>query len=1508
MTDQLIAQDKIAEALHVARVLASAGVPVFVCQPDPGGGIRGTGYKLPTAWQNTPPDPAIVDNWQPGMALCMVTGCGLDLVDVDPRNGGDLDQLAERLGSPDQPRLPEWQGIAATPSGGAHAFVASLGVRSRDRILPGIDVKAGAADGQGRGFAFLPPTVKKSKVTGEPVAYRWVTPIERVPATIGQADPARRALAGLVDQVHTAGVHRPEGPDWWQAFLRNTEPQTPVAADRAITAKLAEVEDWQVEADDGFRRVLMRAALTLGGYVGGGYLDADEARQQLEAACSTVWGAPDDDDRRWIEQGLTDGALMPFYVADQHPDDGDRDNLLPTLVANPGRYLAGNTLQIDLLANDVIAAGPLAEGIDDRIWHYHGGVWRPGKNVVRDRVVTLMGSRYRSTHKAVTEDVVRSRLDPISCDPVPDVINFRNGLLNWRSKELAAHDPSVPTTVQLPGSWDSGADCPTFDRYLTEVLPADTVPVVWELIGYLLYSGNPLHKAVMLTGTGRNGKGTLLRTLTTLLGMRNITTVSLYDLAHTRFAPAALFGKLANIAGDIDGTYMENTAVFKAITGGDMINTEYKGRDRFDFRPWAVPVFSANKVPASADATAGYLSRWLVINFPHSFVGREDRWLDARLTTADELAGIARKGIEALPGLLQRGDFPETESTRQALAEFSRRVDQVRTWIDDCTVSDPEHWSYRTELYEAYKQWAARDGHRPVRATEFYDRLEALGLEPVTRRGQRGFKGLRVFDNGLAGGVWPAGFPSAEGPENQGAGAGAEFHPAPAPQSENTTSSRDRDTGASQEGHSLHPDETPDQTPFSDGGGAGGAATALNRVQTKKLNKIQRTRDRGGNRDFAAPPAPQAEAAQQPNPRPKRPQQTAEQRAQKAVRLRAERITEAGGKLHTLPAIVTADAIMPPPGQHLDLELLDQLLGTLTGPGGELTVDVETTGYPVGHRDYRLRTAQLGSPRFAVVLDPDDPAQAELIRKHLAAAPVLHAHSATADLVPLAEAGLVNRESAWARMHDTVIPAKLADPASTGANRDSDAGLKQLAAAMLGDQASSPAAEAARSALFKAGRWLTDITPTTLAKRSGWAQVDSRSATMIRYAAADVLDDAAIAARLAGTIPADVLERERTVQRMTARISHDGLQIDADRVRQLLGEHTAERDSYALSIRGAGVDNPGSGQQLAEALARLGARLPITGKGSPSVAKDVLTVLAQGTGPGADLARTVLDYRHHATLIGTFLEPYAQQVEHGDGRIRPTVYTLGTDTGRMSCARPNLQQVPRSGGIRACLTARPGHVLVSADFSGVEIRVAAALSGDQQLQQMIIDGQDLHALIAAQVWGTGPDGKPAKAHRYAAKRIVFGRLYGGGIGTLAKQAGVSEAIAGAAVDQLDRLTPGLAAWSEQVRQAVRTGSIRFPSYSGRIIHLQQDLPHKAPNFCIQGSARELLVDALLRWQQTPWGGSVLLPVHDELVIEVPEDQAEQASDALVDCMTTELFGVPIVAERGPIAKAWQDSV
>jgi len=248
----------------------------------------------------------------------------------------------------------------------------------------------------------------------------------------------------------------------------------------------------------------------------------------------------------------------------------------------------------------------------------------------------------------------------------------------------------------------------------------------------------------------------------------------------------------------------------------------------------------------------------------------------------------------------------------------------------------------------------------------------------------------------------------------------------------------------------------------------------------------------------------------------------------------------------------------------------------------------------------------------------------------------------------------------------------------------------------------------------------------------------------------------------------------------------------------------------------------------------------------------------------------------------------------------------------MSCARPNLQQVPREGGFRRCITADPGYLLVSADFAGVELRVAAALSQDPDLYAIVTAGRNLHLEVARMVFG--PEVTKADQRYYAVKSGVFAWLYGSGPETMAAAMGASVEVAQSVKDTLTQMLPRTVEWTREIKGQVQRGAREFPTYSGRIVLFDPDAPHKGPNYAIQGVARELLMDSMLRWdtQAREQGlvpeGPIILPVHDEVVTMVRAEHADFATELLTWCMTSELYGVPIKAEPSKPSFAWQDSV
>lgn len=556
-----------------------------------------------------------------------------------------------------------------------------------------------------------------------------------------------------------------------------------------------------------------------------------------------------------------------------------------------------------------------------------------------------------------------------------------------------------------------------------------------------------------------------------------------------------------------------------------------------------------------------------------------------------------------------------------------------------------------------------------------------------------------------------------------------------------------------------------------------------------------------------------------------------------------------------------------------------------------LSVDVETSGYVLGDRRFQLRTIQLGDDTRCTIFT--DPARsAWFARGALNQAFEIVAHAGTADLIPIwreSGASEAELESWFDKLTDTYIMSCLAFPL------DMTHGLKPLAAKLLEDPKTAQG-DAERAKYFRDNKWLTNTEHDTPVSRSGWANCDYTTPVMQNYASGDVFDAAGLAAYFKPQLPEGLLAVEREFRKITARVSWRGVQLDGKHLQKARSEVQTTLEDERDRLDGLGVELPSSSQQVCRALIAEGHLLPLTPQGNPSATAEVLAGL-----PQTDLVTSLRAWRKADKLRSSFLDPYYTAVKEGDGRVYPTILTLGASaTGRTSCVGPNLQQVPREGGIRECLRADDGHVIVGADFSSVEVRVAAALSQDRHLIDLIVSGLDLHSLIAARVWG--PDF--TKENRYGAKRGVFGWLYGASVAKIARTLGITDRQAEAIIEALRGIAPGLVAWSQGIRNRVRNGQLQqWEHPSGRITVLDKHQSHKAVNYCIQSTARELLVGAMFRYEFAD-PGRTLLPIHDEILAFVPEAEAERLTGVLTRSMTTELLGMPIVCEARTPSRNW----
>src|SRR5215217_14909 len=384
---------------------------------------------------------------------------------------------------------------------------------------------------------------------------------------------------------------------------------------------------------------------------------------------------------------------------------------------------------IKMLADAITSEDHFARDAGDKLYRYSDGCYRQyAERYIRRRVKQLLEAWGKadkwSSHKASeVAEYIRADAPELWERPPADEVNVANGILDLRCSEarLRPHDPGYLSPVQIPASYDPDAECPAWDKFVSEVFPEDAVELAFELAADLITPSRSAQKAVLLLGEGSNGKSTYLRALTAFLGSTNASGVSLHKLESDRFATARLMGKLANICPDLPSTHLTETSVFKAITGGDDLHAEYKYRESFEFNPYCRLVFSANHVPRSGDASHAFFRRWLVVPFDRTFepdeqVPREE--LDARLSEPGELSGVLNRALAVLPRI-QREGFTESESMRDAWEEFKAMTDPVAVWLENNTVSGANAWVPKSALIAAYNKSAEDVGRAGLTAQAF---------------------------------------------------------------------------------------------------------------------------------------------------------------------------------------------------------------------------------------------------------------------------------------------------------------------------------------------------------------------------------------------------------------------------------------------------------------------------------------------------------------------------------------------------------------------------------------------------------------------------------------------------------------------------------------------------------------------------------------------------------------------------------------------------------------------
>jgi putative DNA primase/helicase len=391
--------------------------------------------------------------------------------------------------------------------------------------------------------------------------------------------------------------------------------------------------------------------------------------------------------------------------------------------------------------------------VGEKYYFYEDGVYdeRSDKAAQR-RVRSLMNTRYALASDIKDAEwqwmiIIDKTVREININPY--IINFSNGLYNMMTDELKPHDEKYLSTIRVGGAYKPEAQCPIFMKYLADVLPESELPLIQEIMGYMLVPLNKAQKSFVLVGKPDSGKSTLLYVIQDLL-LRQINCSNLtWQALDEKFATVQLFGKLANIFADLPTENIKDTGTFKAITGEDYISAQHKFKEYFSFKPFCRLLFSCNNIPRNySDKSDGFYRRLILIRFDHS-IPQEKKDENLKDKLAEETDGILAWAMVGLKRLMSNNfRFSETDRTRAELASYKAENSSVMAFVEECCEVKSGNEVLRTELYSIYHEYCTENGQKPVGQKKFNSELEGIsgverGLENISRKKTwRGIKAL----------------------------------------------------------------------------------------------------------------------------------------------------------------------------------------------------------------------------------------------------------------------------------------------------------------------------------------------------------------------------------------------------------------------------------------------------------------------------------------------------------------------------------------------------------------------------------------------------------------------------------------------------------------------------------------------------------------------------------------------------------------------------------------------
>lgn len=436
-------------------------------------------------------------------------------------------------------------------------------------------------------------------------------------------------------------------------------------------------------------------------------------------------------DNKYYDGGRTYGEeVLNKGINSSNKDNIEYQPFLEPTDTLPPWYLSGEKGKLSFIP------AVLAEHLSNKdsiiysnsnYYQYQNGVYKEITNQTVKCIIqrNLLKRHVKPSHIKDTEEflkILNHQPDQtLNGESFAYLINFRNGILNVNTRHFSPHTPHHFSSIQMNCFYDLPSEAPQFHKYLSQVLDESTIPLVQELMGYLLISNTQAQKAFILYGPGRTGKSTLLQIIEMIIGNNNISNVSWQGL-EDKFQPATLYGKLVNLYGDLPATSLKDTANFKALTGGDTINAQFKNKQIFSFKNKARLVFSCNQLPHNnVDRTDAFYRRIILVPFIKQVPSDQvDPNLIQKLKKEKE--GIVQWALQGLYRLMKNSfKFSKSEISDSILEKYKTNNDSVLWFMKNYCELNLDTRCYSQDLYTAYKSQCKINGLQAKTQPQFND-------------------------------------------------------------------------------------------------------------------------------------------------------------------------------------------------------------------------------------------------------------------------------------------------------------------------------------------------------------------------------------------------------------------------------------------------------------------------------------------------------------------------------------------------------------------------------------------------------------------------------------------------------------------------------------------------------------------------------------------------------------------------------------------------------------------